>query len=361
MLAAEALALDIEIHILDPDPSPPAARGAVRHVRGELNDPASIRELAESCDVISYEIESGDPGTLRRIGKPVEPSPATMEIIQDKLVQRRHLDNAGIPVPRYRDLEGETPESIPGTLSRFGFPLVHKARRGGYDGRGVAVITGPGSPLPESPIPWDSSGYFEEGVAIAKEVAVIVARSTRGEIRSYEPVEMHFDETLNLVDAVMYPADIHNDVARECRRIGESAVATLPGAGIFAVELFVTGDNAVLVNEIAPRPHNSGHLTIEAAVTNQFQQHLRAITGLPLGDTTFHAPAVMRNLLGGPVSGTPRYYGIHKALTDSGVHLHLYGKKETRPGRKMGHITAVGPDAWEKAHRAWRRISINGT
>ncbi len=367
MLAREALALDMEITVLDPHPHPPAARCAVQHIQGALDDPEAIRKLAEKCDVVSYEIETGDPGTLRHLRKPVEPSPATLEIIQDKLVQRRHLQGAAVPMPRFRATGRDGAPETAATLREFGYPLVHKARRGGYDGRGVAVITAtPGSspqngePLPASPIPWDNTSYIEEAVVIHKELAVLVVRSTNGDIRSYEPVEMHFDTSLNLVDAVMYPAEIPSDIADLCRTTAISAVKTLSGAGIFAVELFFTDDNRVLVNEIAPRPHNSGHLTIEAAVTNQFQQHLRAITGMPLGDTSFYRPAVMRNILGGAVSGEPHYHGIDSVLSEAGVFLHLYGKKETRPGRKMGHITATGPDAWERAHRSWRRVSVNG-
>jgi 5-(carboxyamino)imidazole ribonucleotide synthase len=367
MVAREAIALDIEISILDPHPFPPAARCAFRHIQGALDDPDAIRTLAENCDIISYEIETGDPGTLRRLRKPVEPSPATLEIIQDKLVQRRHLEGAGIPMPAFRELKTEDADETARILQDFGYPLVHKTRRGGYDGRGVAVINTPlpagqndPTPLPASPISWNGESYIEEAVSIRKELAVLVARSTDGEIRSYEPVEMHFDPSLNLVDAVIYPADIPPETVTVCRDTAMAAVAALSGAGIFAVELFYTDDHRVLVNEIAPRPHNSGHLTIEAAVTSQFQQHLRAITGLPLGDTTFHQPAVMRNILGGPVPGEPHYRGVDAVLSESEVSLHLYGKKETRPGRKMGHITATGADGWDKAHRSWRKISVNG-
>lgn len=389
MTAQAAGALDIEIHVLDPAEHPPAAAPAARHVRGALDDPGAIATLASGCDLISYEIETGDPGVLRRVGTPVEPAPAALEIIQDKLVQRRFLAEAGVPGPRFFAFgdvglnatarssgEAETSLDLP-----FPLPFVQKARRGGYDGRGVAIVNAfeeePGDRhgnrdrptadhagrnyrFPETGIPWNDGCYIEEAVPIAKEIAVIVARSTTGEIATYDPVEMHVDPELNLVDAVIAPAELDPRLHRDARSIAEAAVAALPGAGIFAVELFVTSDGAILVNEIAPRPHNSGHLTIEAAETSQYEQFLRAITGLPLGSTAFHRPAVMRNLLGGPTAGRTEYRGIDLALTIPGVHLHLYGKRESRPGRKMGHVTAVGPEAWARAAEAWRHITIDG-
>ncbi|MDA3948508.1 MAG: 5-(carboxyamino)imidazole ribonucleotide synthase [Spirochaeta sp.] len=359
MLAEAASRLDVEIHILDPDRSPPAARVAVRHVRGSLDDPAAIAELAAGCDILSYEIERGDPGALRRTGVPVEPSPATLEIIQDKLVQRRFLARAEIPMPRFAAIEDDDAT----TVAAFGYPLVQKTRRGGYDGRGVVIHRGGRSDgtLPDSPLPWDNRCYLEAAVAVKTELAVIVVRSRSGETAIYDPVEMHFDPNLNLVDAVIYPPTVTPDERERAREVAGAAVAVLPGAGVFAVELFVDDGGAVLVNEIAPRPHNSGHLTIEAAETSQYEQHIRAILDLPLGSTAFHRSAVMRNLLGGPVAGPTAYSGVAAALQIPGVHLHLYGKRESRPGRKMGHITVTGTNAWEHAHTAWRRIGVNGT
>ncbi|MFW5642767.1 MAG: 5-(carboxyamino)imidazole ribonucleotide synthase [Alkalispirochaeta sp.] len=368
MLGEAAAAMDVAIHILDPAEEPPALRVAVRHVRGELGDPSAIAELARGCDVISYEIERGDPGTLRRLGIPVEPAPATLEIIQDKLVQRRHLARGSVPMPRFAALEnacsgnGTDLQTIAGQLRTFGFPLVQKARRGGYDGRGVMVHRREPEDggIPDGPIPWDDGSYIEAAIEIVHELAVIVARSTTGETAVYDPVEMHFDDTLNLVDAVIYPAGVSAEVAGRAREVALDAVALLPGAGVFAVELFVDSEGTVLVNEIAPRPHNSGHITIEAAETSQYEQHIRGILGLPLGDTSFRSAGVMRNILGGPVSGPTVYTGIAGALAVPDVHLHLYGKRESRPGRKMGHLTATGADAWERAEIAWRRIGVNG-
>jgi 5-(carboxyamino)imidazole ribonucleotide synthase len=363
MLAEAASRLDVEVHILDPDASPPAARAAVRHVRGSLDDETAIAELAAECDILSYEIERGDPGALRRIGIPVEPSPATLEIIQDKLVQRRFLARAGIAMPRFAAIDDDDASGVASGVAAFGFPLVQKARRGGYDGRGVVIHHDGRSDgtLPASPLPWDSRCYVETAVAVRTELAVIVARSRSGETAIYDPVEMHFDPNLNLVDAVICPAAVSADKRDRAREIAGAAVSALPGAGVFAVELFVDDDGDVLVNEIAPRPHNSGHLTIEAAETSQYEQHIRAILDLPLGSTAFYRPAVMRNVLGGPVAGPTAYTGIANALQVPGVHLHLYGKRESRPGRKMGHITVTGDDAWEHAHTAWRRIGVNGS
>ena len=359
MLAEAASRLDVEVHVLDPDPAPPAARVAVRHVRGPLDDPTAIAELAGGCDILSYEIEQGDPGALRRVGVPVEPSPATLEIIQDKLVQRRFLARAGIAMPRFTAVEDDGAAGV----ASFGYPVVQKLRRGGYDGRGVVILREGHSDgtLPESPLPWDERCYLEEHVAVKTELAVIVARSRSGEMAIYDPVEMHFDPDLNLVDAVVFPPAVTAKERSRARDIAGAAVEALPGAGVFAVELFIADGGDVLVNEIAPRPHNSGHLTIEAAETSQYEQHIRAILDWPLGGTAFHRSAVMRNILGGPVTGPTAYAGIAAALQFPGVHLHLYGKRESRPGRKMGHITATGENAWEHAHAAWRRIGVNGS
>jgi 5-(carboxyamino)imidazole ribonucleotide synthase len=266
-------------------------------------------------------------------------------------------------MPRFAAIDEDDASRMASGVVSFGFPLVQKARRGGYDGRGVVVHQegGPDGTLPASPLPWDARCYIETAVAVKTELAVIVVRSRSGETAIYDPVEMHFDPNLNLVDAVIYPATVPPDTRERAREIAGAAVSALPGAGVFAVELFVASDGDVLVNEIAPRPHNSGHLTIEAAETSQYEQHIRAILDLPLGSTAFHRPAVMRNVLGGPVTGPTAYSGVAGALQVPGVHLHLYGKRESRPGRKMGHITVTGDGAWEHAHTAWRRIGVNGS
>jgi 5-(carboxyamino)imidazole ribonucleotide synthase len=224
---------------------------------------------------------------------------------------------------------------------------MQKLRFGGYDGRGVARVE-----REDADLPLAGPSLLEERLELSTELAVLVARSSTGEVVAYEPVEMEMDPELNLVRAVVYPSSVPAGTATEAKRLAEGAVEALAGVGLFAVELFVTTDGRVLINEVAPRPHNSGHLTIEAAETSQFEQHLRAILGLPLGSVAMRGAAAMVNLIGTSPEGPTRYAGLAEVLAMPGVHLHLYGKGRCRPGRKMGHLTAVGVDQRECVDRA---------
>lgn len=267
---------------------------------------------------------------------------------------RRGRRRTGPPTrTRLRPPPAVTAEALAGpataeALSELGLPAVQKLRFGGYDGRGVAVV-GAGAGATPAVLPLDGPSYFEELVDIETELAVLVARTSEGEMITYPPVEM--DPELNLVRAVLYPAAIPAAVAREADRVARAAAEAIGAVGITAVELFVTTDGAVLVNELAPRPHNSGHLTIEAAETDQFEQHLRAVMGLPLGSTRMRGPAVMRNVIGSGTEGPTVHEGMEQVLAVSGAHLHLYGKHRSRPGRKMGHLT-VCREAIDEARAA---------
>jgi 5-(carboxyamino)imidazole ribonucleotide synthase len=320
------------------------------------------------------EIESVSVEALDRIaaeGIPVHPGPGVIRVIQDKLAQRRRAEAAGLPAPRFAELPDPSvdPEGAAAVLRDFGLPAVQKLRFGGYDGRGVAMVSHRGEadrsaePSAED-LPLAGPSLLEAPVEMDREIAVLVARTPDGQCRSYPAVEMEMDPELHLVRAVLYPAEIPDATADEARRIAEAAVADLNGAGIFAVELFIARDGKVIINEIAPRPHNSGHLTIEAAETDQYEQHLRGILGLPLGSTRMHSAAAMVNLIGTGEEGPTVYHGYEEALAMDGVHLHLYGKQTCRPGRKMGHITAVADTrdvARERALRAAEVLSVQGS
>ena len=363
MLGPAAARLDVPVTVLDPTPDCPAATTVARHIQGSFRDYETVLRTAEETapEVVTVEIESVEVAALRTLrdgGTRVHPAPEVLEIIQDKLAQRRRFQAAGLPVPRFAEVPGNAGASeVLRTLQDFGTPAVQKLRFGGYDGRGVAVIppagehgaagavgTGVTSGSAGSPLPLEGSSLLEERIDLAAELAVLVARSPSGALRSYPPFEMEMDRELHLVRAVVYPAATSPEVAEEAQRVAEATVAELEGVGIFAVELFVDAAGRVFINEVAPRPHNSGHLTLEAAETDQFEQHLRAILDLPLGSTQMRSAAAMVNLIGHDPEGPTQYDGLEEALAIPGAHLHFYGKHVCRAGRKMGHITATAEE-----------------
>ena len=359
MLGASAARLDIELTVLDPTRDCPAAATAGRQVAASFTDFDAVVAAAADADVVTVEIEHVSIAALREIargGTPTRPGALVLETIHDKLTQRQTLHDAGVPGPRFAALpEAGSPggPDVAGggaagaAAAAFGLPAVQKLRFGGYDGRGVAVLYRDTDEMPLS-----GPSYLEELVDIDTELSVLVARGPSGETATYPPFEMEMDPELNLVQAVLYPAAISASVAAEATRVAEQAVAAIDGVGMNAVELFLTTDGRVLVNEIAPRPHNSGHLTIEAAETDQFEQHLRAIIGLPLGSTRMRGPAVMRNLIGSGTEGPTTYHGLAEVLALEGAHVHLYGKRVSRPGRKMGHLTVCRAERAEAAAAA---------
>ena len=333
--------------ILDPDDHCPACQLASKQLVAGYHDADAIRQLSNEVDVITFELENIDADTLASLeaeGKAIYPSSAVLKTIQDKLVQKQFLAANDIPTSEF--IEANEPSAE--LFEQFGYPLVQKARRGGYDGRGVAIMKTADNFDKHLPIP----SLIERFVKADKEIAILVARSTKGEVKTYPPVEMVFNDE-NMLDILLAPALIPETVAQEAQRIAEKTVKALNGVGIFGVEMFVTEDGQVLVNEIAPRTHNSGHHTIEANVTDQFEQHLRAILGLPLGSTETLCPAAMVNLLGAPgETGKPELRGLDETLSISGVNLHLYGKNKTSPYRKMGHITILDKDIKQAAEKA---------
>lgn len=342
--------------VLDPVEDSPAAQIASHQIIGGYHDAAKIRELAETCDVLTFELENIGAETLAELeaeGHTVHPSASVLMTVQDKLTQKRFLAEHQIPTSAFREANHPSLEQF----EAFGFPLVQKARRGGYDGRGVAVMKSAADFPSHLPVP----SLVERFVTYEKEIAILVARSSTGEIKTYPPVEMCMRPGENVLDVLLAPAKLETPILAQAEDIARRTVEALQGVGIFGVEMFVS-QGRVLVNEIAPRTHNSGHHTIEAVVTDQFEQHLRAILGLPLGSTETLSPAAMVNLLGAPgQSGAPVIRGLNETLAIPGVCLHLYGKATTSPFRKMGHITILDRDidaAREKALRVRKTIEI---
>jgi len=347
MMTQEAKKMGFWVTVLDPTPSSPAAQIADEEIVASFFQKEKLQALVTKSDFVTYDIEHVDTAFLQGLSEKdkIYPAPELLATIQDKWLQKKILSGGGIPLPRFALLEEKD------VWSAFGFPVVQKARYGGYDGRGVAVLKN------EKDFPYHFSGpsFLEEYVPLEKELAVLVARGKTGEMAFYPVIEMIFRSEANICDMALVPARIPPEKASEAQAIAQRCVEILQGVGIFAVEMFLDQSGRLLVNEIAPRPHNSGHLTIEACVTSQFEQHLRAICGLPLGSPDLLSPAVMVNLLGMEgYRGKPCLEGLEEALTIPGVTFHFYGKVETRPFRKMGHMTVLAPTLDEALERARR-------
>lgn len=353
MSAQEARRMGFEVVVLDPTPGCPASMVAEQIV-GSFQDEEKIIELAERADVVTYDIESVNVEALKKVAKekPIIPEPHVLEVIRDKYIQKKVLKRAGIPVPWFRELKSlDELENL--------LPVVQKARSGGYDGRGVVVIRGEKDLQKALNVP----SYVEELVPIEKELSVIVVRND-DETLAYPTTEMVFNGEGNILDFLVAPGRVEKDVEKDSEEIAIRAVEALNGRGVFGVEMFLAKDGRVLVNEIAPRPHNSGHWTIEAAISSQFEQHVRVVADLPLGSTEVVLNAAMVNLLGEKgYYGKPVYEGVGEALQIPGVFVHIYGKREVFPFRKMGHVTAVDrtlSGAIEKALRAKALIRVRG-
>lgn len=340
MLAEAASPLGVEVVVLDPTPDCPAVPPAADQIVAEFDDSDGVAELAARTDAVTFEIELADPDLLERVGEdadvPVHPAPETLRTIQDKFVQNCALADAGVPVPAFREISDS--DDLRAAFDDLGSPLMVKARTGGYDGRGNAPID---SVEDARETFGDLSGLVaEELVDFERELSVIVANGADETVAF--PVAENVHETEILRESVV-PARTSDEVRERATAVATDVLAVLEGRGVFGVELFEVAGR-VLVNEVAPRPHNSGHYTIEGCHTSQFEQHVRAVCGLPLGGTELRAPTVMANVLGDPDAETQpaALEGAPSALRDGHVSLHWYGKREVRPLRKMGHVTAVG-------------------
>lgn len=344
MLLTETRKWDIRTAVLDPSEDAPCQYGSTVFEVGDLMDYDTVYAFGKQADVLTIEIEhvnSDALETLEQEGVQVYPHSRELRIIQNKAKQKLFYVDHGIPTTPFSRFaySSEIPESV--ANGGLQYPFVWKSAQFGYDGQGVKIIR---SEADLQGLP-DGECIAEEFVPFKNELAVIVARSPKGEIRSYPVVEMEFHPEANQVEYVLCPARISEEVSENARLIAEKLVQELEHVGLLAVEFFQTQEDLLLVNEIAPRPHNSGHFSIEASITNQYEQHIRAILGLPLGDTTSKITAVMVNLVGAEgFKGPVEYEGIREILALDGVTPHIYGKKETRPFRKMGHVTIVRED-----------------
>ncbi|KAB2916839.1 MAG: 5-(carboxyamino)imidazole ribonucleotide synthase [Bacteroidetes bacterium] len=355
MLIEAAQPLNIYCNILENDAHAPASRIADEQIVGTLTDADKIRQLAAISDVLTYEIEHVGVDTLHQLeaeGKLIIPSPKILEIIKDKGLQKQFYANNNIPTAPF--VLVNSPADWKEALTTSGFTkFAAKSRTDGYDGKGVALCNAADILSGAASIPFDSPCMLEQFVECEKELSVIVARDREGKTTTFPLVEMEFDPIANLVEYLACPAQVSNAVEDEARRIATLTIEKMQGIGIFAVEMFLDKAGNILVNEVAPRPHNSGHHTIEACYTSQYEQLLRILVGLPLGDTTLIQPAVMLNLLGAEgFSGKYRLSGIEEVMAMPGIYIHLYNKKESRPMRKMGHVSIIAPTLEEAKQKA---------
>lgn len=363
MMIEETLRYNLEINTLDVAGSP--CQGLSRqHIEGSLMDAQAIRKLSAISDVITYEIEHIHVDVLLELeqeGKEIIPSPRILQIIQDKGLQKQFFTDHQIPTGAYRlvDSASDWQEAIK-TLG--GKTLVAKTRKGGYDGKGVSIFDTATLLDNIEQRPFTAPSLIEVFITCETELSVMVARDHHGNTVTWPAVDMTFDPVANLVTFLNCPAQVHAEVAAQAEQIALQTINALQGVGVFAVEMLLGRDGKLYVNEVAPRAHNSGHHTIEACYTSQFEQLVRICAGLPLGSTELIQPAVMMNLLGGEgFSGSYRIQGLEEAMQLEGVYVHLYGKTESKPMRKMGHITITGntlAEAQEKGKHVWDLISF---
>jgi 5-(carboxyamino)imidazole ribonucleotide synthase len=337
MLLQAAVDWNLDIHILDPDSEAPCSKIAPHFQQGSLQDYNTVYEFGKTLDVITIEIEKVNVEALEdleREGKRVYPQPSVIRLIQDKRTQKQFYLDKGLPTA---DFVLTNNRSDVEKFIHF-LPAFHKLGRDGYDGRGVQRLSS-GADLSQA---FDQPGLLEKAVPFTKELAVIVARNASGEISTFPTVEMVFHPEHNLVEYLFAPAEISIETDRKAQDIARQTAEAFGIVGVLAVELFLTSDGEILINEVAPRPHNSGHHTIRANATSQYEQHWRAILGLPLGSTEAYGPSAMVNLLGEDgFEGDAVYEGMEKLLATDQVFPFLYWKKITKPFRKMGHITIV--------------------
>jgi 5-(carboxyamino)imidazole ribonucleotide synthase len=328
-----------KIIVLDPTENCPASQVGAEQIIADFKDKNAIVDLANKSDIITYEIESGDSTVLKNVEKnaKINPSPETLRIIQDKFLQKSFLKENNIPVPEFIKIENI--EELKTGLRNFGYPALLKARRDAYDGRGNYKIDS------EQDIQ-KAFNYFngqnlllEKFVKFKMEVSVIASRNTKGQIKTYPLVENIHEQ--NILRETIAPARVSHEITKKAEVIAEKTMQVLRGAGIFGIEMFVTQEDDIVINEIAPRVHNSGHHTLQSTKTSQFEQHLRAILGLELGDTELLHPTIMYNILG-DVSFEGKYATIN--ISEENVFLKMYGKEISKPLRKLGHFNLVAKE-----------------
>ena len=345
MLLAETRKYDIQTFVLDPSDEAPCKIGCNQFFKGDLMDFETVYNFGKKANVVTFEIELVNLEALEKLeneGIKVFPSPKTLRLIQNKGIQKDFYIKNNIPTADYRRFE--TTETLKSEITNVKLPFVWKCAEFGYDGTGVKIIRTL-SDLDNLP---NVECISEEMIPFKNELAVIVCRNPSGEIKTYPVVEMEFHPEANQVEYVICPARIEKQVAEKAQAIALKVSEAFNHVGLLAVEMFQTESDEIIVNEVAPRPHNSGHYSIEASYTSQFENHLRAIINLPLGNTASKVAGIMVNLVGEEnYSGNVVYQNIEKILEWNGVTPHIYGKKQTRPFRKMGHVTIVNKDIAE--------------
>lgn len=357
MLIQEAINYNVTTHVLDPDANAPCKNLCDKFEVGSLTDFETVYNFGKRSDLITIEIEKVNVDALQKLedeGVAIYPQPRVIRLIQDKGLQKQFFKENGIPSSPFKLISSKEELvncSIP-------FPYIQKLRKDGYDGRGVCKITSES----DYDKAFSSPSLVEEWIDFEKEISVIVARNENGQIKAFPCVEMEFIAEANLVEFLISPSTLDKDILNKAEQLAIKVVDCLKMTGILAVEMFLTKTGEILVNEVAPRPHNSGHQTIEGNHVSQYEQHLRAIFNLPLGDTSAINHAVMVNLLGEPgFEGLADYEGLNEILKLDGVYVHLYGKKITKPFRKMGHVTVIDEDrqrAIEKARFIQQTLKV---
>ncbi|MGY4384309.1 5-(carboxyamino)imidazole ribonucleotide synthase [Pedobacter sp. UYP24] len=349
MLIQEAINYNLNTLVLDPDPDAPCKHIANYFECGSITDFDTVYNFGKKADIITIEIEKVNIEALDQLekeGKQVYPQARVIRLIQDKGVQKQFFKENDIPTAPFQLVN--TKEDI--RNSNFSFPYILKQRKDGYDGKGVLKMNN----IADIDQAFDAPCLIEELIDFEKEIAVIVSRNSKGEVKTFPMVEMEFNAEANLVEFLISPSTYPEAIQEKAEEIAKQIASCLNITGLLAVEMFITKSGEILVNELAPRPHNSGHHTIEGNYVSQFEQHLRSIFNLPLGDTRAINNAVMINLLGEKGhNGVAKYAGLEKVMAIDGVYVHLYGKKYTKPFRKMGHITVVDQNresAIEKAN-----------
>jgi len=357
MFIQEAINYNISVSILDPDADAPCKNICDVFTVGSLGDYHTVYNFGKNLDLITIEIEKVNVDALEdleKAGVKVYPQPHIIRLIQDKGLQKQFFKENDIPTSPFQLFNNR--EQL--AAANLSFPYIQKLRKDGYDGKGVKKISNQ-QDLEQA---FDQPNLMEQLVDFEKEIAVIVARNANGEVSTFPMVEMDFNPEANLVEFLISPSTYSSDIQKRAENIAINIAESLKIVGILAVEMFLTKDHQILVNEVAPRPHNSGHQTIEGNYTSQFEQHLRAIFNLPLGDTKSIANAIMINLLGeSGYEGIAEYEGLEEILRLKGVYVHLYGKKFTKPFRKMGHVTIIDEDrekAIEKARFVKEHIKV---
>lgn len=341
MLALAASNWDLKTFILDPDEHCPASTICTNYTKGNYTDFQTVYEFGKTVDMLTFDIENINTDALIKLkkeGKAIYPEPEILKVIQDKGLQKQFFKEHEIPSSSFSLFESKKEILNAIESGKLQLPFVQKLRTSGYDGKGVELING----TDDLSRLMEGASVIEDKVVLKKELAVIVARNRKGEIKSFPLVEMEFNQEANLVERLICPSNESATIHERAQLLAEKIISNLKMTGILAVEFFLDESDRLYVNEVAPRPHNSGHHTIESCITSQYEQHLRSILGFTLGSTEIKIPSVMINLLGEKNEfGLVKYEGLTESMAIEGTKIHIYGKKETKPYRKMGHVTIL--------------------